>query len=369
MLISILSRRCFGNRLHNPPSQCLRTHTTATNKPGKPYNLLFFGSDLFSIACLEELLRRKDSLIKSVQVVTPPDNLGAKRESLRQVPLKSFCQRSGIVSVDAPPKSLKGWQAPLQPSGAPFDVAAVVSFGYFLPRRIIESFPCGAINVHPSLLPRYRGASPIQYTILNGDKTTGVSIIELSTTSFDSGRVLKQSTMDVPRNIYYDSLHKSLSEQGARDLAETLMDLEYYQKHGWAQDESLVTHAPRFDKRAAHINWAHQTKEQVFALHRAIGSRIPLTTLFRGKLCQLKLIEQPLDTPTEAHVPILSQYKAAKPGTLVYARQQETLYVRCADDWVGVLELHLQGKLNLKAHSFNNGHQIRNGEDQFESLE
>eukprot|EP00842_Homolaphlyctis_polyrhiza_P000344 jgi/Hompol1/130/HPOL_002932-RA len=165
-------------------------------------------------------------------------------------------------------------QAPRLPNGDPFELAVVVSFGYFLPRRIIDTFTTAAVNVHPSLLPKYRGASPIQHAILGGDDVTGVSIIELSTDKFDAGRILKQVTVPVPNNVYYDDLHDSLANKGAELLVETLMDLDKHKRESTTQDESLVTHARRFEKSAGYISWKDQTKLQIFTLFRAIGSKV-----------------------------------------------------------------------------------------------
>ncbi|KAH6578035.1 hypothetical protein BASA50_000223 [Batrachochytrium salamandrivorans] len=265
------------NQIH-----CFSNTTTQLTK----YNILYFGTDDFSVTCLEAILKKRDSIIKSIQVVTPPDNINAKLTRNREVPLKQFCKSSNIVCEDAPPKTLSGWQLPSPINGDSFDIAIVVSFGYFLPKRIIQSFSKAAINVHPSLLPKYRGASPIQHAIINGDEETGVSIIELSAEKFDAGRILKQSHTKVSPGTFFDDLHTKLAIQGGQDLADTIEHLAHYQRQAKVQDESLVTHAPRFDKSAANVRWHEHTAEHIYTMHRAIGSRIPLTTLFRGKLCQ-----------------------------------------------------------------------------------
>ncbi|KAK5672663.1 hypothetical protein BDV3_004572 [Batrachochytrium dendrobatidis] len=238
------------------------------------YNILYFGTDNFSVACFKSLLTKRESIIKNIQVVTPPDNLKAKIVTNQEVPLKRFCKQNGIQCVDAPPKSLAGWQLPELPSGEAYDIAVVVSFGYFLPRHIIHEFKIAAINVHPSLLPKYRGSSPIQYTILNGDNETGISVIELSPKRFDAGRILKQTHISIPTNLYFEDLHNMLAIHGGDALIDTIEHLDELQKHALTQDESLVTYAPRLEKSAAVINWNKQKAEQIYSLHRAISSRV-----------------------------------------------------------------------------------------------
>lgn len=146
------------------------------------YNVLYFGSDLFSTKCLNALLS-KSSAINDVQVVVPFN---------QNQPLTKYALEKGLKFHRAPPHGSNWleWKLP-----GSFDLAIVVSFGYFLPAHLLSQFPKSTINVHPSLLPKYRGSSPIQYSILNKDKETGVSIIELSPISFDSGKILRQSTL------------------------------------------------------------------------------------------------------------------------------------------------------------------------------
>ncbi|KAL2911300.1 Methionyl-tRNA formyltransferase [Polyrhizophydium stewartii] len=344
----------------------LHRYLSTTPRRLRPHDVLFFGSDHFSIRCIEELLARRDSLLKTIRVVTPPDNLGAKHPSQRQVPLKVFCAERGIESTDAPPKSLRNWSVPTLPDGRPFDVAVVVSFGYFLPRRVVQAFPTAAVNVHPSLLPKYRGASPIQYAVLNGDDKTGVSIIELSTDKFDAGRILKQSVVPIPKNVYFDELHDTLAAQGAVDLADVLADIEAFRQNAADQDESLVTKAPRFEKHDAYIQWHTQPKGLIYALHRAIGSRIPLITKFRGKLCQVRELDCPLTPMQEQLLGLPSS--PVPPGALFFSKAQKTLFARCVDGWLGVRAVRVEGKRDQDADSFNNGYQIQNFRDCFESL-
>ncbi|KAI9105629.1 formyl transferase [Phlyctochytrium arcticum] len=244
----------------------------------KPYNILFFGTDEFSIICLDRLRREQlenpGKLVSNIEVVTPPDN---PRNKIAQVPLRLFASKHDITSHYAPPKSLRGWELPISMTRTPFDLAIVVSFGYFLPRSLIAQFRAGAFNIHPSLLPRHRGAAPLQHTILSGDTETGVSIIALDDKRFDTGEVLKQTRIPIASDVHYKELHDTLGRIGAEDMLRTLQDLERFKAEAKPQCEEGATKAPKVDKQDALIDW-QDSADRIYRLHRAIGYRVYLVS-------------------------------------------------------------------------------------------
>ena len=135
-----------------------------------------------------------------------------------------------VHDAPTPRKAIQAWEPDWLKRKA-FDLAVVVSFGYFLPRHILNHFSLGALNVHPSLLPLYRGSAPIQHAIINGDRETGISIIDLDQSRFDAGRILKQSRFQIPNHehIRYQELHDFLALKGGEDLVDVIQNLEYYQ--------------------------------------------------------------------------------------------------------------------------------------------
>ncbi|CAG8811551.1 9112_t:CDS:2, partial [Dentiscutata erythropus] len=171
------------------------------------------------------------SIIKSLEVVIPPDQMtGRGLKNLKQSPIKLIAENKELV-----PK-------PSDDLSSNFDIGVVVSFGYFLPSKVIESFTKGTINIHPSLLPKYRGASPIQYTILNGDEKTGITIQELHKKIFDAGKVLRKVVVPVPPYITYSLLESMLARE-----------------------------APKISKDMSFIKWNHISVKQLDQLHRAIS--------------------------------------------------------------------------------------------------
>ncbi|KAJ3286365.1 hypothetical protein HDU79_006547, partial [Rhizoclosmatium sp. JEL0117] len=297
---------------------------------------LFFGSDEFSVICCDRLLKAtRDGIISRLEIVTPPDNM---RTKIPEVPLKTYARKNNITFHTAPPKTLTGWKVRRDSPPSQFDLGVVVSFGYFLPSSLIRSFPLAALNVHPSLLPRYRGAAPIQHTILNGDTETGVSIMELHEKQFDAGRIYHQSKMEVGKEPFYKDLHDRLAHQGAEDLVKTVANFDEYKSKAWLQDLTQVSHARKISKSLAALDFSGMTRERVYALHRALGYKIPVYCEFRGKRTQL----------LNLYIPNASQTVKLNPfsetGAVVYDKSSDSLFVMCKDNWIGVTKVKVEGK-------------------------
>ncbi|KAJ3390557.1 hypothetical protein HDU92_000396 [Lobulomyces angularis] len=301
----------------------------------KKYNILFFGSDEFSIITLKRLLN--SDIVQNLQVVTT-----------KSVPLFNFSKT--FLNLHIPPQhTLKSWEAP-KLNGQDFDLAVVVSFGYFLPPNLINKFSVGALNVHPSLLPKYRGAAPIQHQILNDEKISGVSIIELDKKKFDAGKILKQSSLKVCNFPFYKVLHDELAMLGGNDLVETIKNIDSFKKQAIVQDESLVTQAPKILKEMGRIDFNCMNNYEIFKLHRAIGFKIPLYAQFRKK--RIQLFDLKLAT---LNFSTMDNFSA---GSLLFDKQQKKLFVKCFHGWLEILKLKVQDKKLLSADDFHNGYTI-----------
>jgi methionyl-tRNA formyltransferase len=186
----------------------------------------------------------------------------------------------GYAVEDAPfeRKDMPVWMPDWLSQHTALDLAVVVSFGYLIPPSVLSRFRYGGINVHPSLLPKYRGPAPIENTILNGEKETGVSIIGLHPTRFDAGNVLAQSKINIPNpdQIKYLELHEILERNASNLLYDTLKDFENYAKSSHLQDEGQVTKAPKVKRELGFIDWNNTSALQVDRIHRAISHRVSL---------------------------------------------------------------------------------------------
>ncbi|KAM9317542.1 methionyl-tRNA formyltransferase, mitochondrial isoform 2-T2 [Pholidichthys leucotaenia] len=235
-----------------------------------PWRLLFFGTDQFAVESLKLLSVSRssgDGVVENLEVVTHSSD----------VPVKRFAQQKQLPLHGWPPDIVDGH----------FDVGVVVSFGCLLPERLISKFPYGILNVHPSLLPRWRGPAPILHTILHGDTVTGVTIIQIRPHRFDVGPILNQELHQVPENCTADELGAALATKGARLLLHTLTSLPERLTHKREQGQAGATQAPKIRTSMSWLVWEEQTCEQIERLYRAIGSRIPLRTTWMGTTVKL----------------------------------------------------------------------------------
>jgi methionyl-tRNA formyltransferase len=215
--------------------------------------ICFFGGDAFSIPTLKAL-----SPSHTLSVVTNPRSPVSTHARNSAIPLQTFQTLSQYKPITA-------------------DIAVVVSFGHFLPPSLIDSFPLGAINLHPSLLPKYRGPNPIMHALLNDDTETGCSIITLDKKRFDAGLILRQERFGIPRGTRYGGLHDALAERGARLIAECVESEDGFRvavAGGWKQDEALVSRAGKFGTLDSLVDFKTMDAEGVCRLDRAIGDKV-----------------------------------------------------------------------------------------------
>lgn len=217
------------------------------------------------------MLQEKDSIISRLEVVCPP--LTSKDKKKNSIYLHTLVPLLNLKLHLAPPKTLEDW---IPPHG--FDLAIVVSFGYFIPLLILNNFKT-CLNIHPSLLPKYRGASPIQYTILNKDKVCGTSIIELHPTTFDAGRIVNQETFTLSGTEYFQELHDFLAVKSAQLLMNTIKDLDALKIKSVAQIGE-VTFAKKITKERGRIDFHLDSSDDIYTRYKAFGSKVLFDSCF-----------------------------------------------------------------------------------------
>ncbi|XP_034487636.1 methionyl-tRNA formyltransferase, mitochondrial isoform X1 [Drosophila innubila] len=287
--------------------------------------VLFFGTDNFSLPSLQKLHQNK----VEVGVVTSfksPANCVRSYAELQKLPL----YRWPITAEQC----------------AAYEVGVVVSFGHMIPLPIINAFPSGIINVHASLLPRWRGAAPIIYAIMKGDTKTGVSIMQIQPHHFDIGDILAQRELPIRSDIHMPELHSALSQLGADLLLDTVHNLKDQLAKATPQDEKLASFAPKITSRITEIMWSEQTASELYARYRALYGFKCLTTSFVDKQVQLIEVQQP------------QQQLAASltPGQFTFHRGRKSLMIGCAGGTLlEVTQIRLEGKKPMSAQDFNNG--------------
>lgn len=296
-----------------------------------PLRVLFFGSDAFAVESLKHLhassLKANEGVVDSLEVVTLS----------HAAPVWKYASLHKLRVHDWPNLDVHGC----------FDVGIVVSFGCLLKEGLIAQFPHGILNVHPSLLPRWRGPAPIYHTILQGDPVTGVSIMQIRPRRFDVGPILQQQEYEVPPRCTADELGKVLATLGAKMLMDTLKNLPERIANRREQANDGASFAGKIRVSMSWLMWEDHTCTQIERLYRALSSRIPLRTTWMGAPVKL------LDFVGECNVS-LTGYPSAVPGTIYFQKEKNCLAVRCKDGWVGFKTVKL--KKQLSALDFYNGY-------------
>lgn len=325
-------------------SSCCRNGPSYQMKKYPPWKILFFGSDDFSLETLKILKNNMESsgnrCVQSIEV------------ACKSTPCKvrSFAEKHSLM--------IHTWPIPTMKDK--YDIGVVVSFGRLIPTRVIRMFPHGILNVHASLLPRWRGAAPIIHSILNGDETTGISIMEIRPKKFDIGPLLLQKAYDIPSKCTMMELRSFLGKEGAKLLLETLFQLNCLEILESEQGHYGITYAHKVKPYMAYINWAEQTTIQIERQYRALHEMMPLKTRWKNE--DLKLLDMvPNDLVTDYKIDELIKQKttldsphAAMPGTVLHYKADNSLVMKCLDGWVAFRNVVM--KKTMSAQAFYNGY-------------
>lgn len=256
--------------------------------------VVFMGSPAFGLPTLHSL--RSAGHVVSL-VVSQPDRPAGRARRLTPPPVAAYARREGLPLYQ--PERLRGPGA-LEPiRAAEPDVIAVAAFGLILPSAVLELPPLGCLNVHPSLLPRHRGASPVEAAILDGDAATGVTIIQL-TGRMDAGPMLAQQRVRLSGEEEAQDLEPVLAAIGARLLVQSLGPWASGTLRPTPQDEALATYCRKLERADAELDWSRPA-ERLHRAVRAFRGRIDAFTTWDGKL--LKVLAATVTRATRAGEP------------------------------------------------------------------
>ncbi|KAK6464506.1 methionyl-tRNA transformylase [Scheffersomyces coipomensis] len=243
-----------------------------SNPLKEPLRIAYFGSDDFSVKSLDSLMnykRNHPSKIESVHVITRDMKpTGRNLKKLSKLPIAEYCSDHGIPLLRVDQKA----QIEDLITTQTFSLAIAVSFGLLIPGSFINSCSKGGINIHPSLLPRYAGASPLQYALMNDDPYTGCTIQTLHPKHFDKGEIILQSE-EVPilDNDNYVSLQKKMGKVGSEMLIKVI-DEDLLSNGSRLPSKYLPSKAPKIVRSANEINWESYTSRNIKRLEDALGS-------------------------------------------------------------------------------------------------
>ena len=215
----------------------------------KPLNIVFAGTPAFTLPCLDALIASQHHL---QAVYTQPDRPAGRGRALQASAVKTWAQVHQLPVYQ--PLNFKDSQAIAELAALAPDILVVIAYGLILPQAVLDIPRLGCINVHASLLPRWRGASPIQQAILHGDHETGITIMQLDA-GMDTGDMLTRISCPIFSDDTAERLHDRLADLAATPLLNTLDLLASGKAKPEQQDNALATHAPKIKKEDAEINW------------------------------------------------------------------------------------------------------------------
>jgi methionyl-tRNA formyltransferase len=307
--------------------------------------ILFMGTPEFAAVCLRRLIGADFEVIG---VVTQPD-----RPKGRGMELKASEVKTVALEHDLPV-----WQ-PLQVTEPDFmdifqeiapNLVVVVAFGQKIPAEILFGPKLGCINVHGSLLPKYRGAAPIQWSILNGDSQTGITTMYMDE-GWDTGDIIYQQSLSIDPDENLAGLYTRMAELGGELLVKTVADLKTGTAPRIPQDHSLASTAPKLKPEQQAINWRNNAlfiHNQVRVFAPAPGAE----TNFNQE--RLKIIETQLTKP-----PI--SLPAGETGRIIYIAKNQGIYVSAGDGPILIRKIQPTGKRVMSAEEYSNGRRLKEG--------
>ena len=303
--------------------------------------IIFFGSDDFAALHLESLLKSRHTV---AGCVTQPDTRQGRGMKVVLSPIKILAAEHSIDYIQ--PDTLKDPSVMAWLKERQADVFVVVAYGRLLTQDILNTPKLFAVNVHGSMLPRYRGAAPINWAILNGDARSGVTVQKMAL-ALDAGDIIAQERIDIGPEEGADVLRAHMAKAGAKLLVKTLDGIEQGKYKLTPQDPGQVSHAPKLTKHMGKINWSDAAQvihDQVRGLKPWPGTH----TLYKGKM--LKILNASVSV----------QAQRAKPG-VVTAVDKQSFSVACGSGLLIIREVQPEAGKAMPARSFIAGHKIAIG--------
>lgn len=303
--------------------------------------IIFMGTPEFSVGTLEALLRAGH---EAVLVVTQPDKPKGRGKAVVCSPVKEAALAHGIPVFQ--PRRIREPEAVSELQKYEADVMVVVAFGQILPKEILTMTRYGCINVHASLLPKYRGAAPIQWAVIQGERVSGVTTMQMDE-GLDTGDMIQKKEIVLDEKETGGSLHDKLAEAGAALCVETLEKIENGTAVFTRQWESPTVYAGMLDKKMGNIDWSRPA-EEIERLIRGLNPWPSAYTMWDGRVMKLWEAE------------VIQEDSGREPGTIVHV-DKKTFRVQTGKGELQVLALQLPGKKRMEADAFLRGYHLEEG--------
>lgn len=312
--------------------------------------ILFMGTPEFAVPSL----KATDEKYEVIGVVTQIDRPKGRGHKLQPSPVKEYALEKNI-SVYQPIKLSKEPEVISELEELKPDLIVTCAFGQILPQRVLDIPKHGVINVHASLLPKYRGAAPIQWSIINGDKKTGITTM-FTELGLDTGDILLQSEIDISIDMTAGELHDRMSLLGAETLIDTIEAIKNGTLKRIKQDESLATYAPKVDKTTGLIDWNKPTLD----IHNLIRGTTPWPGAYTGlcekrtKICCSRLVDVPENLKEKI------KDDDILPGTILELGDCD-MWVKTLDGALLVREIQVESCKKMTPHQYACGHDLKEG--------
>ncbi|MFH1286666.1 MAG: methionyl-tRNA formyltransferase [Candidatus Magasanikbacteria bacterium] len=290
----------------------------------------FFGTHDFAVTILQGLI--DSPLIEVVLVITRPDKPVGRKKKLQKSPVKIFAEQHNLP-IDQP-ASLKTHEL----DADDYQLGITAQYGALIPKHILETPKYGILNVHTSLLPKYRGASPIQSALMNGETETGVTIMKMDV-GLDTGSILLQKSIEIAPDDTYLDLDRKLAEIGSETLLEAIPTYTSGKLEPADQDDSKATTCKQLSREDGKIDW-NQSAQKIYNQYRGMTPWPGVWTMWNDRRLKLLKIK-----------PAEKQIEAGK--VLI---EDGTMYIGCSHDSIEVLELQLEGKKVMDVKTFVKGY-------------
>lgn len=322
--------------------------------------VLFMGTPDFAQESLKCLYEEKYDIVGVVTNVDKPKGRGMKMVAS---PVKEFALEKGLKvyqpeRVKNNPEFINKIQE-LKP-----DVICVVAYGKILPKEILDIPKYGCINVHASLLPKYRGAAPIQWAVINGDKITGVTTMYMDV-GMDTGDIIKVKETKIDENETTGDVWNRLALMGGRLLIETLKDIENGTVTRTKQGENF-TMAPMLNKEISKINWGEKTAKEIHNLVRGLNPIMGAVTFINDKKIKFWEVQVLSEKELIELFPELQQYSYKisdlDAGTVMFSDSKKGLFVKANEGIISVLQIQGENAKKMPIGDFLRGNEISAGE-------
>ena len=303
--------------------------------------IVFAGTPKFAVKSLSVLNQSEHEV---VAVYCQPDRPKGRGKVLTACPVKIFAEKNNLLVIQ--PEDLKDKQNQKQLTLLNPDIMVVVAYGQILPKAVLQIPKLGCLNIHASLLPRWRGAAPIERAILEGDRETGISIMKMNE-ELDTGDVLLEKKCTISNHETAQTLHDTLSNIGANAILETLNMLPTLKAR--PQQNNDATYAEKVTKDEAQIDW-HQSAEQISRVIRAFNPRPIAYTNALAKQFEnrvLRIIE----------AEVVKRQTTSSPGEVI-KYDKNVCYVATSSGVINLKKIQLSGKKEVSIKDFNNAYQL-----------